>query len=177
MAAFYRSNHYLQRGYGGAILHYRSPHYIQNGFGQSGLGIGSIFRTIFNVIRPVAKSVFRNIGTVSRSVLSNPVVREIAQSAKQEALRTSTQAIADILQGKPPSQSVSQGVQKAREQISKSVRKLAETKEEEEEEFEEQRQAGRGRKRRNTSRGVGGGGAKKPKKRELGRVYQDIFTQ
>ena len=120
----FKSPVYMQRGSG--ILFHKSPYYIQpgHGYAQQGEGIGALFSTLFRFLVPAAKRTFQTAAKVGKSFFTNPAVKDIVDTVKQEAIRTGVNAAANLIAGQPVVEPAQEDVAQARSTIANAVRKI-----------------------------------------------------
>lgn len=118
----FKSPVYVQRGFG--ILFHKSPHYIQPGYIQHGDGIGNIFKSLFRFLVPAAKKTFKAVGNVGKQLLSNPAVKDIAKTVKEEVLRTGVNAVANVIAGNSVAEPMQSDIAEAREKIATTIKKI-----------------------------------------------------
>jgi hypothetical protein len=106
----------MQRGSGGILFH-RSPHYIQPGH-----GIGSIFKSLARFILPAAKKTFKTVANVGKQIIANPIVRDLANTVKDEIIRTGVNAAANLIQGNEIAPEFQSNVDEARVKVANKVR-------------------------------------------------------
>jgi hypothetical protein len=118
----FKSPVYMQRGHG--LLFHKSPFYMQPGHGQSGAGIGSIFKSMFRFLAPAAKKTFNTVAKVGKQLLSNSTVRDVLDTVKQEAIKTSVNAVANAIAGNPVAEPIQADIAEARERVANAVRHI-----------------------------------------------------
>ena len=118
----FKSPFYMQRGSG--LLFHKSPYYIQPGHGQTGEGIGSIFKSMFRFLAPAAKKTFSTVANVGKKILGNSTVRDVLNTVKEEAIKTSVNAVANAIQGNSVSEPMQSDIAEARDRIANTVRKM-----------------------------------------------------
>lgn len=111
----------MQRGHG--IIFHKSPYYVQPGYGlQSGDGFGSFFRSIFKFLAPAAKKTIKTVGNIGKQILSNPGVKDVIGTVKDEAIRTGVNAVANAIAGDPLINDAD--IAETRDRVATSVRKI-----------------------------------------------------
>jgi len=85
---------------------------------QRGRGIGAIFSAIARGFAPIAKLGLR----AGRSLLANPLVRKVGQSALDIAKQSAVNLTADLVDGKNMKESAQNELQNARNKIASTLR-------------------------------------------------------
>ena len=85
---------------------------------QRGRGLGSIFSALFRGLAPVARLGIR----AGKSLIANPLVRQLGQNAFDAAKASARNVAMDVIEGKNLKDSVQQELEKARNKISTTLR-------------------------------------------------------
>ena len=67
---------------------------------QSGRGIGGLFRTLFRVIRPVAKTIAKTSVPILKKAAKSKIVKDLSRDALKAGAQTAIDTMNDVADGK-----------------------------------------------------------------------------
>ena len=67
---------------------------------QSGRGIGGLFRTLFRVIRPVAKTIVKTSVPILKKAAKSKIVKDLSRDALKAGAQTAIDTMNDVADGK-----------------------------------------------------------------------------
>ena len=98
----------------GSMKVYKSPIFFQKGYGARrvhGCGLGSIFKSIFRVVKPLAKSLF-----------SSSNIKKVATRAGKELLSSGAAIASDMISGVPASEAFQNEVSVAKNRLAREIK-------------------------------------------------------
>ena len=92
---------------------------------QRGEGIGSFFSNIFKKIIPFASKAVKKIAPTVKKIASSDIVKDTTHQLAKHGMGGTADAIADVIEGKNPSEKAQQRLHEARTDIANVIREKA----------------------------------------------------